>query len=229
MAGKIAVSLFYYYLMGMKRDCFVLLLLLMNACRPPDRIVDYGFSYHKDLIDTAFLFPASYRQPERDSLEYHELSKLLQVFHEKPLHAYADSSPVIRFYYSGWFRLPVIVRIDNQRVVVKKQNFPQPAFEDRYDSVTKKVRPNLVYQRITFSNHPDSFAALLHYIDTSSFWKTSGITPSGGAADGEEWNVEIIYNGKYNHVQEWSPTNGSLYNLCLQILRYAKQEEELPH
>lgn len=210
----------------MKRCWLFLLPLLMDACTMPDRaIVDYGFSYHKDLIDTAFLFPASYRQPATDSIEYIELSKLLQVFHEKPLHEYALNTPVVRFYYSGWFRIPVIVRIDNKEVVIKKANFPQQAFMRRYDSVAQKEIPNFTYQRIRFPNQPEKFSTLLAYIDTSSFWKTHGIIHDAGT-DGEGWNVEIIQNGKYNHIQVWSPQSGSFYDLCLQILQYAKLEED---
>jgi hypothetical protein len=199
----------------------------MNACilRDP-KTVDYGFGYYREVIDTAFLFPANYRQPESDSLEYHELSKLLQIFHEKPLHEYATNTPVLRFYFSGWFRIPVIVRIDNKQVVIKKANFHQKPFETHYNTAKKEI-PNFIYQRITFPNQMENLTALLKYIDTTSFWKTNGLTSSGGGADGEGWNVEIIQNGKYNHVQVWSPESGSFYNLCLQILRYAKLEEEI--
>ena len=85
---------------------------------------------------------------------------------------------------------------------------------------------HFVYRQTTFTNRPDKFSALLNYTDTTIFWKTNRLTSSEGGADGEGWNVEIIQNGKYNHVQEWSPESGSFYNLCLQILHYAKQEED---
>jgi hypothetical protein len=229
MKWVLGSSLFYCYLIGMKYCSLILLTFLINACRSPDRpIVDYGVSYYREVTDTAFLFPTTYRQPAVDSLEYHELSKLLQVFHEKPLHQYATNTPVLRFYYSGWFRIPVIVRIDNKQVVIKKANFHQNPFESLYDSVTKKEIPNFLYQRITFPTSPEKFKALLNYIDTTSFWKTSRISSSRGGADGEGWNVEIIRNKQYNHVQEWSPTGNSFYHLCLQILNYANLEKEKP-
>lgn len=214
----------------MKRYCLFLLPFLLHGCMLSDHHTTVDkISYHKDVADTVLLFPASYLKTEIDSLDYIELSKLLHAFHEKSLQEYAYGSPVIRFYYSGWFRAPVIVRIDNKEVVVKKVKFHQPGFEKHYDSTLQREVPDadhFVYQQTTFTNRPDKFSSLLNYVDTTVFWETSGIIPWGGV-DGVPWNVEIMRNGKYNHMQITSPEKGSFYNLCLQILHYAKLEEDM--
>jgi hypothetical protein len=216
--------------MCMKRCWLFLMPLFLYGCMLSDHHTTVDIkSYFKDTIGTPSFFPASFSKAYIDTLNYDDMSKMLQAFHEKPLQEYANGSPVVRFYYSGWFRAPVIIRIDNKQVVVKKVNFLQPGFETHYDSKMKQEVPDadhFIYQQTTFTNQPDKFSALMNYADTTVFWETSGLTPSGGSADGVDWNVEIIQNGKYNHIQVWSPDHGSFYNLCLQILHYAKLEED---
>ena len=218
--------------MGMKRSCLFLLPLFLYGCMLSDHQTTINrTSYFKDTVGTALFFPSNYLKAKIDTFEYSNLSQLLQAFHEKPLREYAYGSPVVRFYYSGWFRAPVIVRIDNKEVVVKKVNFLQPGFMTHYDTTLQQEiadADHFIYQQTSFSSRPGELSALLNYADTSVFWETSGFSGSGGA-DGEGWNVEIMQNGKYNHVQEWSPDQGSFYHLCLQILQYAKLEEYKPH
>jgi len=120
----------------------------------------------------------------------------------------SPSSESYRFLWLRSFLHPVAVRLDvkpdGSAVVTAK--IGSGAADLKAGALTNNTSKSLTAEQVR------SFLAL---INDSGFWTLPTHLDGSGGADGAEWIIEGVKNGKYHVVARWSPEEGPIRRLGL--------------
>jgi hypothetical protein len=148
-------------------------------------------------------FPDSSLDLRRDHFKRDWYSAQLNALQEPSLYQMVkvSNSESYRFLWLRTFHHPVAVRID-----VKP---------DGTGMLTAKIstgaggyRPGVISENRSQLLNKEQISTFLAKVDDVQFWKAPNPVNDQRGADGSQWIIEGLKNGRYHVVDRWSPTNG---------------------
>lgn len=135
-------------------------------------------------------------------------SRQLRALHEPSLleSSKLPSAVSYRFLWLRTFHHPVAVRVDVQsdgRAILTTKITSGAGGYSAGDLITNETK--------TLGN--EEADRIIAKIDASGFWKMPAYSREQAGADGSEWVMEAVVNGKYHLVSEWTPTKGAIHDL----------------
>jgi hypothetical protein len=139
-------------------------------------------------------------------------SKYLEGFREPSLfeRAKSPSSQSYRFLWLRSFHKPILVRLDVGSDAIGRLTIKigsGPGVSATGGPVDERIR------RLT-KQQTDSF---LDQINTLGFWELSPQEDPVSGPDGARWIVEGVKDGQYHVVHRWTPQNGAVRTLGLDL------------